>query len=96
MCPQGGRLVFNRKRGRKIEVSDYRKIVKEQEKRLEQIVNKELLSKRKTIVEPIFAFIKENLSLKRFTLRRKENVSAQWYLACLIYNLRKIYRLGYT
>lgn len=125
ICPQGGRLVFNRirvrnkkslkeyrcksyktcphssecskeKRGRKIEVSDYRKIVKEQEKRLEQIVNKELLSKRKTIVEPIFAFIKENLSFKRFTLRRKENVSAQWYLACLIYNLRKIYRLGYT
>jgi len=122
ICPQGGRLKFNRKRtrkkkevkeyicksyktcphandcsndkkGRKIEISEYKDTVKRHAERLDNEENKKLLSRRKVIVEPVFGFIKENLKFRRFTVRGKENVSAQWFLACLIYNLRKMYRL---
>ena len=47
---------------------------------------------RKTIVEPVFGIIKEQLDGRRFLLRGLENVRAEWALLCTAHNLRKIVR----
>jgi len=47
------------------------------------IDNKELLAKRKQIVEPVFGIIKENYGFRRFTVRGLENVRTQWSLSCI-------------
>jgi hypothetical protein len=53
--------------------------------------NAALLRRRKTIVEPIFAYIKRILSFRRWTIRGLDNVQAQWSLLCTAVNLRKMY-----
>jgi hypothetical protein len=44
-------------------------------------------SQRLGIVEPIFANICRMLGLRRFSLRGKIKVDAQWKLFCIVHNL---------
>ena len=54
-------------------------------------VNKQILySLRKEIVEHLFGIIKWVDGFRRFTLRGLEGARAQWALACLAVNLRKL------
>lgn len=46
------------------------------------------------IVEPVFANICSTLGLKRFSLRGRIKVDAQWKLFCIVHNLLKIHRYG--
>ncbi|MGB8657122.1 MAG: transposase [Candidatus Zixiibacteriota bacterium] len=79
------------KRGRIIGVSPYHFAIVNQLEKQKQAENKELLKRRKTIVEPIFGIIKQVLNFRRWTVRGLENVRAQWFLICTAINLRKIY-----
>jgi transposase len=47
-------------------------------------------SQRIGTVEPVFANIRHNKRLNRFTLRGKPKVNAQWHLYCLVHNIEKI------
>ena len=47
-------------------------------------------SQRLGTVEPVFANIRHNKQLNRFTLRGKCKVSAQWHLYCLVHNIEKV------
>jgi hypothetical protein len=47
-------------------------------------------SQRFAIVEPVFANIKTQKRLNRFTLRGKVKVNIQWMLYCLVHNIEKI------
>ena len=49
-------------------------------------------SRRLGIVEPVFG----QLGLKRFSLRGWVKVNIQWKLFCIVHNLTKIYRYGYS
>ena len=49
---------------------------------------------RLAIAEPVFANIRTNKRLDRFTLRGKIKVNIQWLLFCLIDNLEKIVNYG--
>jgi hypothetical protein len=49
-------------------------------------------SQRLGIVEPVFANICSTLGLRRFGLRGKAKVDAQWKLYCIVHNLLKIHR----
>jgi transposase len=49
-----------------------------------------LYSKRIGTVEPVFANIKHNKRLNRFTLRGQCKVNTQWNLYCLVHNIEKI------
>jgi transposase len=51
-------------------------------------------TRRKVIVEPVFGQIKEAMGFRRFSLRGKEKVSAEWYLVCAVHDLGKLFRSG--
>lgn len=48
---------------------------------------------RKCTVEPVFGIIKEAMGLRQFSLRGQENVTGEWCLVCLAYNLRRLHVL---
>jgi len=41
-------------------------------------------------VEPVFANIRHNKRLNRFSLRGRSKVSTQWQLYCLVHNIEKL------
>jgi transposase len=47
-------------------------------------------------VEPVFANIRYNKRLNRFTLRGKKKVDTQWKLFCLVHNIEKLAHNGYA
>ena len=49
---------------------------------------------RLAIVEPVFANIRTNKRLDRFTLRGKVKVNIQWLMYCLVHNIEKILNYG--
>jgi transposase len=51
-------------------------------------------ARRKVIVEPVFGQIKEAMGFRRFSLRGKEKVSAEWHLVCAVHDLGKLFRSG--
>lgn len=53
-----------------------------------------LYSQRIATVEPVFANIRHNKRLNRFTLRGKAKVGTQWSLYCLVHNIEKLARAG--
>ncbi len=50
--------------------------------------------RRKAIVEPVFGQTKEARGFRRFHLRGREKVTAEWYLVCTVHNLGKLFRAG--
>ena len=50
--------------------------------------------RRKVVVEPVFGQIKEAMGFRRFSLRGKDKVTAEWYLVCAVHNLGKLFRSG--
>jgi hypothetical protein len=49
---------------------------------------------RQQTVGPVFGIIKSVLGFKQFLLRGLANVSTEWTLVCLAYNLKRLHRLG--
>jgi transposase len=53
-------------------------------------------AKRFATVEPVFANLRHNKRLDRFTLRGQTKVDAQWKLFCLVHNIEKLANHGYA
>ena len=49
-------------------------------------------SRRMGTVEPVFANLRNNLGLDRFSLKGRCKVDTQWKLFCMVHNLGKIFR----
>ena len=47
-------------------------------------------------VEPVFANVRYNKGLDRFTLRGRRKVDGQWKLFCLVHNIEKLANNGYA
>jgi transposase len=47
-------------------------------------------------VEPVFANLRHNKRLHRFTLRGRTKVDGQWQLFCLVHNIEKLANAGYA
>ena len=47
-------------------------------------------------VEPVFANLRHNKGLDRFTLRGRTKVDGQWKLFCLVHNIEKLAHHGYA
>jgi hypothetical protein len=46
-------------------------------------------------VEPVFANVRHDKRLDRFTLRGRAKVEAQWQRFCLVHNVEKLAHHGY-
>jgi transposase len=90
-CPKRSECSHSRQ-GRSIERSEHHRAIKRQRLKQEQPEKKELLKRRKVIVEPVFAQIKEHQEFRRFTVRGLAKVRTQWSMICTAYNLKKLYR----
>ena len=51
--------------------------------------------RRFATVEPVFANLRHNKGLDRFTLRGQKKVDTQWKLFCLVHNIEKLAHHGY-
>lgn len=63
-------------------------------RKIDSLTGRHIYSQRLGTVEPVFANICSTLGLKRFSLRSKAKVDAQWKLFCSVHNLLKIHRYG--
>jgi len=80
------------KNGRMIDINVYREALDRHSKKREIPANKKLIRDRKTIIEPVFAWIKSVLGFRRWTVSGLHNVRVQWSLICATINLMKLYR----
>ena len=55
---------------------------------------KALYKQRQQTVEPVFGIIKSAMGFRQFLLRGKAQVSLEWSLVTLAYNMRRLHRLG--
>ncbi len=55
---------------------------------------RKIYAQRLAIVEPIFANIRIQKRMDRFTLRGKDKINIQWVLSCMIHNIEKIMNYG--
>lgn len=55
---------------------------------------KRIYSRRKAIIEPVFGWIKENRSIRKFSRRGLRHCQDEWSLICLTQNLRKVVARG--
>ncbi len=81
------------KKGRKIEISPYHGAVLEQRAKQQDLHKQSLLNKRRSIVELPFAWIKQGMGFRRWTVRGLDGTRTQWALLCTVLNLRKLYPL---
>ena len=65
-------------------------------RRIDSPAGRALYGRRFAVVEPVFGNLRHNKGLRRFTLRGKEKVNAQWKLFCLVHNIEKLAHYGYA
>ena len=64
--------------------------------RIDSATGRAQYGQRFAIVEPVFANLRHNKGLDRFTLRGRVKVEAQWRLFCLVHNIEKLAHAGYA
>jgi len=74
--------------------SGSRNYSKEMAAKIDTDRGRELYPHRITIVEPVFANMRTQKRLDRFTLRGKIKVNIQWLLYCMVHNIEKIANFG--
>jgi hypothetical protein len=57
---------------------------------------RKIYPQRMAIVEPVFANIRAQKRMDRFTLRGKIKVNIQWMLYCMVHNIEKVVNYGFT
>lgn len=62
--------------------------------KIDSALGRHVYSHRISVVEPVFGHINTMMNFKRFSLRGKQKVNAQWQLITLVHNLLKIHRFG--
>ncbi len=65
-------------------------------RKLDSEDGRRLYGQRFATVEPVFANIRYNKPLNRFTLRGRQKVDTQWKLFCLVHNIEKLAHHGYA
>ena len=69
-------------------------LLKKMRKKNDSSLGKYMYSKRMQIIEPVFANIRSNLKLNKFSLRGKTKVDIQWKIYSIIHNIGKVFRYG--
>jgi transposase len=90
-CPHRSECTTS-KQGREIDISVHYEAVERQRAKRKDPANRRLLSERKKIIEPVFAWIKRHLGFDRWTVVGLERVRAQWALVGTVINLMKLHK----
>ena len=69
-------------------------LVEAMKAKIDTLEGRRIYGRRLAIVEPVFANIRAQKRLDRFTLRTKTKVNIQWMLFALIHNIEKIAHYG--
>ena len=64
--------------------------------RLQTRAGKALYALRKSTVEPVIGIIKSVMGFDHFLLRGLANVTGEWDLACLAYNIKRMHRMQWA
>jgi transposase len=90
-CPHRAQCTKS-KTGRTVDLNQYYEVIERQRKKHQDPKARSDLRKRGYLIEPVFAFIKQHLEFRRFTLCGLEQIRAQWSLLCATYNLHKLFK----
>jgi transposase len=90
-CPVRAACTKDRK-GRKIELGEHHAALQRQRDKLREPLERAKLAKRRYIVEPVFAWIKQQLGFRRHTVFGLESARTEWSLIAATYNLHRLYR----
>ncbi len=60
--------------------------------KLQTTAGEAIYRRRKTIIEPVFAYIKAQRGFRRVSMRGRAKATAEWSLICLTHNLLKLFR----
>ena len=56
-------------------------------------VGKASYAVRKSTVEPVIGIVKSVMGFRQFSLRGLNNVTGEWNLVCLAYNIKRMHRM---
>jgi transposase len=94
-CPLRLRCLYGKGAKRKqLSVPIGECLSKQMVEKIETEQGRRIYPQRLAVAEPVFANIRINKRLDRFTLRGKVKVNIQWLLYCLIHNIEKILNYG--
>ena len=90
-CPVRQQCTKDR-HGRTIEIAPWYEAVNAHREKMSTEASLQAYQKRARIVEPVFAWIKNNDGLRRWSFRGLDKVKTQWSMLCTSRNLRAIFR----
>ena len=93
VCPQFGTCTRDGRQGRALEVGPHEAALRAHRAWMATDEAQALARHRKTVIEPVFGVLKEELGGRRFLLRGRANVDAEWTLLATACNLRTCVRL---
>ena len=94
-CPLRPRCIYGKGAKRKnLAVPIGESLSKQMVEKIETEQGRRIYPQRLAIAEPVFANIRINKRLDRFTLRGKVKVNIQWLMYCLVHNIEKIMNYG--
>lgn len=94
-CPLRPRCIYGAGAKRKqLSVPIGISLSKQMVEKIETEQGRRIYPQRLAIAEPVFANIRINKRLDRFTLRGKVKVNIQWLMYCLVHNIEKILNYG--
>ncbi|MGB8990942.1 MAG: IS1182 family transposase [Desulfobaccales bacterium] len=94
-CPLRPRCIYGAGAKRKqLSVPIGVSLSKQMVEKIDTEQGRRIYPQRLAIAEPVFANIRINKRLDRFTLRGKVKVNIQWLMYCLIHNIEKILNYG--
>lgn len=90
-CPAFGDCTTSRS-GRSIRVGEYDSLLQMHRHKMAVESSKDPYRRRKAIVEPVFGLLKERHDARRFLLRGRQQVLAEWGLLATAFNLKSLHR----
>ena len=90
-CPARAQCTRDR-HGRTIDLAPGHEQIREMDRMLQDRHAAQLLQRRRVVVEPVFAQIKQNGGFRRWTMAGLSNVRGQWALLCSVWNLKVLYK----
>jgi transposase len=92
-CSAFGACTTDARQGRALEVGAHERALRDHRTWMATEDAAALARRRKTLIEPVFGTLKEELGGRRFLLRGLANVEAEWTLVATAFNLRTCARI---